>query len=132
MPPYTLADWLRDRLRERGLSQQQLAAQTGIATGTISTTLHGHIPSPSLIVTLARFFSKDAGTMLELASLLQLADLPDELPAEVKNMLRWLYRLSTRERSFIMQQVAQLLDLFEEQLGYPSVLPPAAQIALER
>lgn len=31
MPPFTLADWLRNRLRERGLSQRQLAARTGSA-----------------------------------------------------------------------------------------------------
>jgi hypothetical protein len=62
----------------------------------------------------------------EIASLLQLADMPAELPAEIRNMLRQLYRLPARERSFILQFVTQLLDLLEERLGYPSVLPPTA------
>jgi lambda repressor-like predicted transcriptional regulator len=68
LPPDTLADWLKDRLRERGLSQRQLAVQTGIASGTISTVLHGHIPRPSAIVTLAGVFGADAGTVLELSA----------------------------------------------------------------
>lgn len=128
MPPHTLADWLKDRLRERGLSQRQLAAQTGIATGTISTILHGHIPRPNVIVTLAGFFGADAGTVLELAGLLQLADLPNELPAEAKNLLRRLYRLPTGERDLVLRHAAQLIDLFEERLGYPAIPPAPAAV----
>jgi len=131
MPPSTLADWLRERLRERGLSQRQLAAQTGIATGTISTILHGHTPKPSIIVTLAGFFGADTGTVLELAGLLQLGDLPDELPAEVRDTVRRLYRLPERERDLVLRHAAQLLDLFEERLGRP-VAPPTTASAPQR
>ncbi len=45
MPPSTLADWLRNRLRERGLSQRQLAAGTGSATvtpGRLAASLASH------------------------------------------------------------------------------------------
>ena len=107
MQPCALAAWLRDRLRERNLSQRQLAAQTGIATGTISTTLHGHIPRPSLFVILAPFFGESAGTVLELAGLLELADLPAELPAEIRNMLHRLYRLPRRKLLATWLLVAQ-------------------------
>jgi transcriptional regulator with XRE-family HTH domain len=119
MKIYTLADWLRDRLRERTLSQRQLARQTGIATGTISTTLHGHVPRPVVVQKLAEFFDADAGTVLEIAGFLQLSDVPGELPAEIKDIVRRLYRLPTRERNAILKQVNQLLDLLEDRAGPP-------------
>jgi hypothetical protein len=34
MQPFTLADWLKDRLRERGLSQQQRFAHNRCAAST--------------------------------------------------------------------------------------------------
>jgi transcriptional regulator with XRE-family HTH domain len=120
MKIYTLADWLRDRLRERTLSQRQLARQTGIATGTISTTLHGHVPRPVVVQKLAEFFDADAGTVLEIAGFLQLSDVPGELPAEIKDIVRRLYRLPTRERNAILKQVNQLLDLLEDRAGPPA------------
>jgi len=117
MKTYTLADWLKDRLRERSLSQRQLAKQTGIATGTISTTLHGHVPRPGIVQKLADFFDADAGTVLEIAGFLELSDVPGELPAEIKDIVRRLYRLPTRERNVVLKQVNQLLDLLEDRGG---------------
>jgi len=120
MRTYTLAEWLRDRLQERSLSQRQLAQQTDIATGTISTILHGHVPGLTIINTLADFFGADAGTVLEIAGFLQLSDVPGELPAEIKDIVRRLYRLPTRERNAILKQVNQLLDLLEDRAGPPA------------
>jgi transcriptional regulator with XRE-family HTH domain len=119
MKTSTLAAWLRERLRERSLSQRQLARQTGLATGTISAILHGHLPGPDILNTLADFFGADAGTVLEVAGYLQLVDLPGELPVEVKEIVRRLYRLPTRERDAVLKQVAQLLDLLERRSDSP-------------
>ncbi len=117
MKTYTLAEWLKDRLRERSLSQRQLARQTGIATGTISTALRGHVPRPDIVHKLADFFDADAGTVLEIAGFLQLSDVPGELPTDLKDIVRRLYRLPPRERNTILAQIKQLLDLLEDRPG---------------
>lgn len=105
--------WLRDRLRERGLSQQQLAAQAEIAAGMIARIERGHVPSPKVLVKLADFFGEDLGTLLEIAGVLRLADLPEERRAELKNMTSRLCRLPARDRGTILQQIGALLDLIE-------------------
>lgn len=120
MKTYTLADWLKDRLRERSLSQRQLAKQTGIATGTISAILHGHVPGPGIVGTLADFFGADAGTVLEIAGFLELSDVPGELPPELKDIVRRLYRLRSRERTAVLQQITQLLDLLQDRPEAPA------------
>jgi hypothetical protein len=68
--------------------------------------------------------------VLKIADIVQLASVPSELPAEVKNMLRQLYRLPARERSPILQHFTQLLDLLKERLIYP-VVPPTPATTLD-
>lgn len=113
MQPSTLDNWLKDHLRARNLTQQQLAAQTGIAVSTISRMKHGQIPGPDSLVTLADFFGEDIGTLLEGAGILQLTQLPDERRAELKSLAGRLYRLPAHERNAILRQFGALLDLTE-------------------
>ena len=124
MKIYTLAKWLKDRLRERSMSQRQLARASGVATGTISAILHGHVPSPRVVSTLAEYFGVDIGTVLEVAGILELSDVPVDLPVEVKDIIRRLYRLDAHERDVILSQVSQFLDLLEDRAGQPSEPPP--------
>lgn len=105
--------WLKDRLRERGLSQQQLAAQAEIAIDTIARIERGHVPSPKGLVKLADFFGEDLGTLLEIAGVLHLTHLPEERRAELKSLASRLCRLPARDRSTILQQIWALLDLVE-------------------
>ena len=77
-------------------------------------------------------FHRDGGDfaaqvmVLEIAGLAQLADLPDKLPAEARNIVRQLYRLPERERDLVLRHAAQLLEQIEERLGYPSIPPATA------
>lgn len=109
LKPGTLASWLDGHMRARKLNQHRLAAQTGIASGTIWRIWHGHIPQPRFLVTLADFFGEDFGTVLEIAGLVRLAD----LPAEIRNMLRPLFSLPEKERNAILRQFEGVLDLLE-------------------
>lgn len=127
----SLETWLRDHLHARDLTQQQLAAQTGIAIGTISRLMHGQIPDPEIIVALADFFGEDADALLEGAGVLQLSALKGELPPEIKGLASRLFRLPKPERQAIQRQVDALLDLLEsgwtlQALDQPDRDAPAA------
>jgi transcriptional regulator with XRE-family HTH domain len=120
MEDYTLANWLRDRLREHSLSQRRLSKATHIATGTISAILHGHVPGPEMVTELANYFGAEPSTVMEIAGIVELSDMPNDLPVEVRGLLRRLYRLDARERNAILKQLSQLLDLLEDRPGTPS------------
>jgi transcriptional regulator with XRE-family HTH domain len=119
-----LAAWLRDRLHEQGVSQRKLSMDTGIATGTISAIMHGHIPRASSVATLARYFSVETSTLLELAGIAEFSDVPGELPVEMRDLVRRLYRLDDRERDAILNQMRGLLDLLEGRFRGPEPPPP--------
>ncbi len=105
--------WLKDRLRERGLSQQQLAAQAEIAIDTLARIERGHVPGPKVLVKLADFFGEDLGTLLEIAGVLHLTQLPAEQRAELKSLSGRLFRLPKPARKTILRQFGALLHLVE-------------------
>jgi transcriptional regulator with XRE-family HTH domain len=124
-----LADWLRDRLKQQGISQRKLSIDTGIATGTISAMMHGHVPRANSVATLARYFNVETSTLLELAGIAEFSDVPGELPVEMRDLVRRLYRLDERERDAILNQMRGLLDLLEGHFREraPLPLPPASR-----
>lgn len=113
MKSATLESWLKDRLHERGLSQQQLAAQAEIAAGMIARIERGHVPGPKVLAKLADFFGEDFGTLLEIAGVLHLTHLPKEQRAELKGLADRLFRLPKPARKTILRQFGALLDLLE-------------------
>ncbi len=113
MKPPALENWLREHLRTHNLTQQQLAAQTGIAVSTISRMMHGQTPGPDIIIALADFFGKDADALLESAGVLSLSALPDGLPPELKGLASRLFRLPKSEHQAIQRQMEALLELLE-------------------
>ena len=48
------------------------------------------------------------------------SDVPGELPPEFKDIVRRLYRLPSRERTAVLQQITQLLDLLQDRAGTPA------------
>jgi transcriptional regulator with XRE-family HTH domain len=127
-----LADWLRERLRERGISQRKLSIDTGIATGTISAIMHGHIPRAGTVTTLARYFGVETSTLLEIAGIAEFSDVPTDLPVELRDLVRRLYRLDDRERDAILNQMRGLLDLLEGRFRESETpLPPPASAGAE-
>ena len=112
MANLTLASWLRMQLLRNNLSQRQFAEVSGLSTGLISNILSGRsIPKVGTVRQLAHFFEADEVTVLEIAGLLTMQDLPAELDAETKEMIRRLNRLEQDERRVILTQVNQIIDL---------------------
>ena len=112
-----LAAWLRAQLDARHLSQRQLALAAGLATGTISAVMHGRVPKSTLVRKLANYFGAYEATVMELAGLVTLSDLPAEMPVELRDLVRRLYRLDEAERQIILTQVNQLIDLLQRDAG---------------
>jgi transcriptional regulator with XRE-family HTH domain len=108
----TLASWLRLQLLRHNLSQRQFANEIGLSTGLVSNILAGkHVPKVNTVRLLADFFQADEATVLEIAGLLTMQDLPTELDPEVKELIRRLNRLEDTERRVILTQVNQFIDL---------------------
>lgn len=124
MKSSTLATWLRDRLRERGLDQQQLAAQAEIAADMMARIERGHVPGPKVLAKLADFFGEDLGTLLETAGVLHLTQLPEEQRAELKSLAGRLFRLPKPARKTILRQFGALLDLLENGWTVQIAEPP--------
>jgi hypothetical protein len=113
-----LAEWLTAEMGKRRMGRNALARATGLGAGTLTRVLrHEHIPSPEVVTTLAGYFGADCDTVLELAGIVTLSDLPQEVPPEVRNLARRLYRLSPRHRQAILNQIDGILKLVEDVEG---------------
>ena len=109
-----LAEWVEAQMRARNLSRNELSRQSGVAVGTLTRLLrYDHVPGPDILGRLADTFGADRDTVLELAGLVRLSDLPDELPPEVRDLARRLYRLDSRDRQAILDQFDGILKLVE-------------------
>jgi transcriptional regulator with XRE-family HTH domain len=110
-----LSLWLTEQMRNRRLGRNALARRSGVSNATITRIVrYNHIPSPDIIFVLADFFGADRDTVLEIAGLVQLSDLPADLPAEIRDLARRLYRLSPADRQGILRYFDQALQLVEE------------------
>ena len=108
------AAWLTEQMEERRLGRNELARESGISETSITRILrHDHIPSPGLIRHLAAFFRADPDTVMEIAGLVRLSDLPVDVPPDVRDLARRLYRLDPRDREEIVRQFDGILRLVE-------------------
>jgi transcriptional regulator with XRE-family HTH domain len=65
----TLADWLEDQLRSRGLTQQAAGVYAGVSGATISEMLkRGHVPKMEILFRLADYFETPREYVLRLAT----------------------------------------------------------------
>lgn len=65
----TLADWLEDQLRARGLTQQAAGVYAGVSGATISEMLkRGHVPKMEILFRLADYFETPREYVLRLAT----------------------------------------------------------------
>ena len=109
-----LAHWLRDQMRARRIGRNALARLTGVSAGTISRiTLYDYVPGVPILHALADCFGADRDMVLELAGVLRGSDLPDELPFELRDLARRLYRLGPEDRQAVLRQFGALLQLVE-------------------
>jgi transcriptional regulator with XRE-family HTH domain len=70
-----LANWLKDQMQSRGLSQAQLAVYAGLAQATISDILSkGHIPRVETLFRLADYLDIDRVEMLHISGHVKRAD----------------------------------------------------------
>ena len=114
----SLAEWLRERMAQRGLGQRQLAKFSKVSVGTISAILHQRVtPRADVVAALALYFGEDPLVVLAQTSLPALASVPPEAHAEAAGLLRRLYALSPDDRGRILHQVNEILDFLERGPG---------------
>ncbi len=102
-------------MTEHRVGRNRLSREAGVAAGTVSRILlYDHIPGPDTMCALADYFHVDRDTALELAGIVQLSDLPKDLPPEVRDLTRRLYRLPPADRTAIMRQFDGILRLLED------------------
>jgi plasmid maintenance system antidote protein VapI len=110
-----LSQWLSEQMRDRSLGRNALARRSGVSEATLTRIIrYDHVPGPDMIFTLADFFGADRDTVLEIAGLVQLSDLPAEMPAEIRDLARRLYRLPPADRQAILRHFDQTLKLVED------------------
>lgn len=108
------AHWLQGQMQARRIGRNELVRLTGVSAGTISRiTLQNYVPGVQILHQLADFFGADRATVLELAGVLRGSDLPGELPFELRDLVRRLYRLGPEDRQALQRQFAALLQLVE-------------------
>ena len=116
-----LSVWLGEQMRNRRLGRNALSRHSGLSQPTITRiTRYDHIPGPEVICQLADFFGVDRDTLLEIAGVVQFSDLPPELPAEIRDLTRRLFRLRQAEREAILRSFDQILQLVENRPASPS------------
>ena len=109
-----LAGWLKGQMQARRIGRNELVRLSGVAAGTISRiTLQNYVPGVEILHKLADFFGVDRETVLELAGVIQLSDLPADLPPELRDLARRLYRLVPDERQAILRSFDAILQLVE-------------------
>ena len=111
-----LGDWLRKELRERGLTQNQVAVYANVGQATISDVLtKGHVPKVETLFRLADFFGVSREQVLRLAG--HLPPAPAEPGAEedalVEALLAEFRRVPDEWKPVAVQQIAQFRRLDE-------------------
>ncbi len=110
-----LARWLKSRMAERNLGRNELVRASGLSAGTISRiTVLNYVPGVETLNRLADFFGADRETLLEIAGVVRLTDLEGDLPFEVRDLTRRLFRLDARSREAILRQFDAILKLVED------------------
>jgi transcriptional regulator with XRE-family HTH domain len=71
----TLADWLREQIHARGMTQKALAAYAGVSAPTLTEILrYGHVPRLELLFRLADYFDTPREYVLRLAARMEIED----------------------------------------------------------
>jgi transcriptional regulator with XRE-family HTH domain len=113
-------------MAEHNLGRNELAERSGLGRTTLTRIMrHGHVPAPAQLRRLAAFFGADPDTVMEIAGVVRLSDLPAELPPDVRDLARRLYRLDPADRDAILRQFDGILQLVEGRPRRPGA-PPAA------
>ena len=111
-----LSDWLRREIRERGLTQNQVAVYANVGQATISDMLtKGHLPKVETLFRLADFFGVSREHVLRLAGHLPPtpAEPRDQDDALVEALLAEFRRVPDEWKPVAVQQVAQFRRLDE-------------------
>ncbi|MGC9336279.1 MAG: helix-turn-helix domain-containing protein [Anaerolineae bacterium] len=113
-----LVGWLRGELRERGLTQNQVAVYANVGQATISDMLNkGYVPKVETLFRLADFFAVSREQILRLAGHLPPAEGGvgdrDEADALVQALLDEFARVPDEWKPVAVQQMAQFRRLDE-------------------
>jgi transcriptional regulator with XRE-family HTH domain len=112
-----LRGWLRTELKERGLTQAELAVYSGVGQATISDILRkGHVPKAETLCRLADYFHVSRERVLRLAGHLPPVVDPDAEKQEdplVQALIEEFRRVPDEWKEVAVEQVAQFRRLAE-------------------
>ena len=101
--PGSLADWLKVKLSQSGISSSNLARRLEVHPSTVSRWLARETkPNFGALPKLAEIFAEDPGLLYTLAGYPQSIGLPVDLTAEEAELLAHFRRLSPEQRSIVM------------------------------
>lgn len=113
MKDSSLAAWLKRKKDETNWSQRKIASKAHIATGTVSNILDGHIPGVDIIQQLAKVFGDNPETVLEIAGIVQLSDVPADAAFQEKNTIRRIRQFPPEDQQWAWEQIEATLRFVE-------------------
>jgi transcriptional regulator with XRE-family HTH domain len=112
-----LATFLREQARSRDMSQNEFARAVGVAPATLSAIRHGHTPTMDVIRQLAEALELPATDLAELAGIIdQRSELHDDVPPEVRVVLRRYSRLPAERQAALLRMFDQMISFAEAQV----------------
>jgi transcriptional regulator with XRE-family HTH domain len=125
MTEITLATWMQDQLKRAGITQNELARRTGLASSTLSAIRHGQRPNPQTVMALADYFGADRQAVLEIAGII--GPVGEDIPPEARDFLRRLYGLREEDRAGAMRLIEELLSFVESRVSATRQKPESDQ-----
>jgi transcriptional regulator with XRE-family HTH domain len=123
---YTLAEWLKDQIRARDLTQQKVSVYAGISGATLSDILNrGHVPKMELLFRLADFFETPREQVLRLAARMPIegSEAVDQDEYLIQDLLEAFRKVPDDRKPLVLQQVQLAVRL--------ATLPPVRMIGEE-
>jgi transcriptional regulator with XRE-family HTH domain len=123
---YTLAEWLKDQIRARDLTQQKVSVYAGVSGATLSDILNrGHIPKMELLFRLADFFETPREQVLRLAARMPIegSEAVDQDDYLIQDLLEAFRQVPDDRKPLVLQQVQLAVRL--------ATLPPVRLIGEE-
>lgn len=112
-----LSALLRGQLEKLGINQSELGRRAHVSSGQMTNVMrYGMISGPEIVKALARAAEIDEETALQVAGISHPADVPQEIPEELRDFVRRLYRLSLQSRQHVMNTAYIALRQEEKRL----------------
>lgn len=110
-----LAAFMREQARNRDMSMNEFAKHVGVSAAALSAIRHGHTPTLNLIRQLAAKLDMPFNALAELAGIIDREGEGDEIPPEVRAVLRRYAKLPTDRQEAVLRMFDQVITFAEAQ-----------------